>query len=60
MYLAYMRDLCGEQYILDPYVTTSYCISKLKKIDNFVNQKMKIILDKCKHEQTEAYECIFK
>ncbi len=48
------------QYILDPYVTKSYCICYLTKIDNFVTQEMKIILNKCKHEQIEASKQIKK
>jgi hypothetical protein len=50
----------NAQYILDPNATTSSCTSYLIKIDKYVIQEMKIILDKCKHEQTEAYECIKK
>jgi hypothetical protein len=34
------------QYILDPYATTSYFTSYLTKIDEFVTQEMKIILEK--------------
>jgi len=34
------------QYILDPYATTSYFMFNLTKIDKFVTQEMKIILEK--------------
>jgi hypothetical protein len=48
------------QYILNPYETTSYCIFYLRKTDKFVTQEMKIILNKCKHEQIEASKQIKK
>jgi hypothetical protein len=47
-------------YILNPYATTSYYTSYLIKVDKYVIQKMKIILNKCKHEQIEAFKCIKK
>ncbi len=50
----------NAQYILDPYATTLYCISYLTKIDKYVTQEMKIILNKFKHEQTKTYEHIKK
>jgi hypothetical protein len=34
------------QYILDPYTIASYFTSNLTKIDKFVTQEMKIILEK--------------
>jgi hypothetical protein len=48
------------QYILDPYAIALYYSSYLTKINKFVTQEMKIILNKCKHEQTETYEHIEK
>jgi hypothetical protein len=48
------------QYILDSYVVTSYYTSYLTKIDKILTQKMKIILNQCKIEQIEAFECIEK
>ncbi len=30
------------------------------KKDKSITQKMKLLLNKCKHEQIEAYECIKK
>jgi hypothetical protein len=48
------------QYILNPYATTSYCTFYLTKIDKIVVLKMKIILNKCKHEKTKAFEHIKK
>ncbi len=42
------------QYILDPYAATLYCTFYLTKIDKFIIEEMKIILNKCKHEQTNA------
>jgi hypothetical protein len=48
------------QYILNLYATTSYYTSYLIKVDKYVIQKMKIILNKCKHEQIEASKQIKK
>ncbi len=42
------------QYILNPYAATSYCTFYLAKIDKSITQEIKIILNKCKHEQTNA------
>jgi hypothetical protein len=33
------------QYILNPFVTSLYCTSYLTKINKFIIQKIKIILD---------------
>jgi hypothetical protein len=46
--------------IVDTYATTSYYTSYLAKIDQFVTQKLKIIIDKCKHEKIETFKCIKK
>jgi hypothetical protein len=37
-----------------------YCIFYLTKLDKFVTWELEIILDKCKHEKTKAYEQIKK
>jgi hypothetical protein len=51
----------NAQYILDPCVATLYCISYLTKINNYLPQKMKIILHKYKHdEQTKTSKRIKK
>jgi len=50
----------NAQYILDLYAITLYCNFYFTKIDKYVTQKMKIILEKCKHEQTRTFECIKK
>ncbi len=42
------------QYTLIPYATTSYCTSYFTKLDKSITQEIKIILKKCKHEQTNA------
>jgi hypothetical protein len=38
------------KYVLDPYATSSYCIYYLIKINKFITQKMKIILNKHKQK----------
>ncbi len=48
------------KYILNPYAVTSYCTSYLTKTKTSLSQEMKIILDKCKHEQIKAFEHIKK
>lgn len=45
------------QFILDPYAT-SYYTSYLTKVNKIVDQEMHSILNKCKHEQTQASKCI--
>jgi len=50
----------NAQYILDLYAITLYCSFYFTKIDKYVIQEMKIILEKCKHEQTRTFECIKK
>ncbi len=58
----HVGPLWGEnknaRYILDPYVAILYYTSYLTKINNFVPQKMKIILDKYKHD--EQTKCVKK
>jgi hypothetical protein len=58
------RTLVGNKY-----KCTIYCRSicsnivlyfLFKKIEKSITQKMKILLNKCKHEQIETYECIKK
>jgi hypothetical protein len=48
------------QFILDPYAAKSYYTSYLTKVNKIVDQKMHSILNKCKHEQTQASKCIKK
>ncbi len=45
------------QFILDPYAT-SYYTSYLTKVNKIVDQEMHLILNKCKHEQTQTSKCI--
>jgi hypothetical protein len=60
----HIRPLWGAnidaRYILDPHVATSYYIFFLTNIDKFVIQKMKIILDKCRHEQKKTSKLVKK
>jgi hypothetical protein len=41
----------NAQFILDPYVAIADYIYYLTKINKFVTQKMKVILDKCQCEK---------
>jgi len=43
---------------LDPYAAPSYYTSYLRKVNKIVDQEMHSILNKCKHEQTQASKCI--
>ncbi len=58
------RPLCeantNAQFILDPYIPTIYCTFYLTKINKFVTREIKIILNKCKCEETNAFEQIKK
>jgi len=47
----------NAQFILDPYAT-SYYTSYLTKVNKIVDQEIHLILNKCKHEQTQASQCI--
>jgi hypothetical protein len=46
------------QFILDPYVGVSYCTTYLTKVDKSIPQKMQLVLEKCKYEKIETFECI--
>jgi hypothetical protein len=43
------------EFVLNSYVVAIYCIFYLIKINRFVTQEMKYILDKCKIEQTRTF-----
>jgi hypothetical protein len=44
----------NTQFILDPYVATSYYTSYLTQIDKFVMNEFKPSLKKCKDEKIDA------
>jgi len=48
------------QFILDPSTVISYCTSYLTKVDKSITQKMQLVLEKYKYEQTKTFEHIKK
>jgi len=42
------------QFILDPYVATSYCTSYLTKIDKIIINEFQNIIKKCENENVDA------
>jgi hypothetical protein len=42
------------QFILDPYATTTFCISYMTKVNKSIKTKLKSILPKCIVEKTNV------
>jgi hypothetical protein len=42
------------QFILEPYIATSYCTSYLTKIDKTITSKFQTIIKKCENENVDA------
>jgi len=42
------------QFILDPYIATSYCTSYLTKINKTITSKFQTIIKKCENENVDA------